>query len=183
MTLLLITSALAGAFGIEPGTPISALDHPVAAQTPDVYTVTSVPMPNSEFSAYAVVATPSLGVCKVVGLGRAHPGDLDGSQVRGVASAFSTLLEVKYGKSESFDFLHAGSIWKDPGDFAMGLYLNQRTLTYMWGAKANLPDDIEAILLKAVGTSATSTSITLGYEFSIFEAYADAKKRVDGAGL
>lgn len=183
MFLLLCSFALAGAFGLEAGTPIAALDHPVP-KGDGVYLLQNVPKPNPEFSSYVVIATPALGVCKVVGIGQGHEGDLDGSAIRGVATGLAEVLRAKYGTPKVYDFLHAGSIWRDPGDFAMGLYLNQRTLAYAWSqGVASLPADLGSILLTATGPSSTTTSITLGYEFTIFSAYADARSRVGAEGL
>lgn len=179
--LILVSLCFAGAFGIESGAPLSALDHPVPTKTPNTYTVATVPMPNSAFVGYAVVATDDGRVCKVLGFGQPYRGDLDGSQVRGAFTALVTRLESRYGPAKTYDFLHAGSIWSEPGDFAMGLYLEQRSLAALW--EVPLPEDLSGVMLQAIGLASTTTTLTISYEFNNFKAYAERKRRADDAGL
>lgn len=182
MILLFITAALAGAFGIEMGTPIASLDH-ADSKGENVYLVSSVPKPHAEFITYAVIGTKELGVCKVMGMGRPHEGDLSGSEIRTVVSDLVSALTAKYGRPKEYDFLHAGSVWKEVGDFSMSLLLQQRTLSYSWIRTPELPEDLTAVALNAMGVSRSATGVNLSYEFSNFEAYATAREKANTDGL
>jgi hypothetical protein len=180
MITLLSSFAFAGAFGIESGTLASTLSPQVLPSMPGAVLVTP-PKPNAEFVNYMAIVNGRGEVCKVAGLGRDHEGDLDGSAVR---SAFATLLAPlteRYGSPKMADFLHAGSIWKEPGEWTMSLFLKQRTYTAVWLHPA--APDMSAVALAAYGSNRSTTSLTLSYEFPCFDAYVDAQKKSGEAGL
>jgi hypothetical protein len=183
---LTATQAMAGVFGIEMGTPLSRLDVVKVRKTAPlgIYEI-NVPKPNSEFEAYMVVLTPKTGVCKIMGIGKDHPGDISGAEIRGVYSHLSDALTEKYGKHKTFDFIKAGSIWKDEGDFAMSLYQKERTLETFWDAEeaSTLPSDLSSIDLQVTASSRSSTYLTLAYEFSNWDQCSQAREESDTSGL
>lgn len=164
----LAAPASAQAFGIEMGTPIRSLKV-ISNQGENSYIV-EAPMPNREFESYLVYATPQHGVCKVTGIGVNHDGDISGISVRAKFLDLSATLKQKYGSSErKFDFLHAGSIWDQPHEWAMSLRQDQRTYAEYWSREAgNLPPQISGIGLTAKSISSNATYLTLVYEFSNF---------------
>lgn len=175
--------ANAAAFGIEMGTPLSSLGNVQRRDAPNVYEVTP-PQPHSEFDTYLVLAAPVHGVCKIVGIGKDHLGDRDGTSVRGRAAELTSTLTAKYGSSKLYDFLHAGSIWKDAGDWAMALRLKERSYARFWNREfaSTLPSDVEGITLEAGATGPSTTYLRLTYEFTnMDQCLAPQKKKDEGS--
>lgn len=178
----------AGAFGILEGTPVKSIPGAVpVAGAPNVYDLKVVPKPNSEFEFYSVVATANTGVCKVVGIGKDHDGDINGYDIRDTLSTFKGLLTAKYGESKTIDYIESGSIWgSGNGYFAMSLLKKERTLSVFWSADlpgATLPSGIDDISLDVRGSSSTATYMTLSYEFSNFDECSKAYVDIDNSGL
>jgi hypothetical protein len=183
------TPVFAGAFGVEMGAKPAALGaKPMASDNPGPlrrYTLDTAPKPNSAFESYVLFATTATGVCKITAIGRDHEGDINGLDLRGQFEEFSKLLTDKYGASEAFDYLKAGSIWNDPQDFAMALKQKERSLVSFWASStgAKLPGDLVGISLEGHASGPSATYLTLSYEFANFDACADQQKTSNNSGL
>ena len=180
MVLFFACSAFAAApFGVEMGALISTLaDVKPVAGAGDLYRFRPS-TPHPEFESYAVLAPADLGVVRVVGFGHGYPGDLSGASVRLSAESLVVDLTARYGTPQKYDFLHAGSIWDDVGDWTMGLFQHQRTLVWAW-----TPHDttIESVMLEAVAYTSATPALNLTYEFTNAKGYFDRKKKAaDGA--
>jgi hypothetical protein len=172
-------ACLSGAFGIEFGIPISQLKLVHPSDDSYIYKVTP-PQPNPEFDSYMVIATPHFGVCKISAFGRDHDNDADGSDIKITFADIRVKLAAKYGNSQDWDFPHAGDLWTEPQDFAMGLKTQSYTLASTWDPEhgATLPADTANIMLEAHASSMSTTYLSLGYEsktFSACKAEHDAK--------
>jgi hypothetical protein len=176
--------ATAGAFGVEMGTPIANLPNAKATTQPNVYSFAPA-QKHSEFDSYLAVATPDQGVCKVVGIGIDHDGDKNGLVARSRFDELTLSLSTKYGKSRLFDFLHAGSIWGEPGEWAMGLRLNERTYARAWSAEigSSLPDGLGSIMLEAGATGPSTTYLKISYEFTNMAKCLAPQKKKDDSSL
>lgn len=93
-------------------------------------------------------------------------GDSALTKWRGIYDA----LTAKWGKAaKDFDFLKAGSIWKDHQDYAMSLHQNERRRASYWArlgiSKTGAAhQNGVAIALTITGSSSTTTKLTLAYE-------------------
>jgi hypothetical protein len=172
-----------GAFGLKMGQPVSSLK--IVKKLKENQYIVNVPLPNSEFTSYLAIASNNHGLCKVLGIGKDHENDRYGSETRSVFSNFKSILYQKYGKSNDFDFIRSGALWKDSNEWVMSLRQNERTLTSFWSRSEGsvLPNSIEGISLAANATSSDSSYITLGYEFTNFEKCKADFGHSDNSGL
>jgi hypothetical protein len=147
-----------------------AVDSNVAVR--GVYTVRRVPRPMPEFESVQVVAAPKAGVCKITGIGVTLESNAFGDQVRSAFSDLRTLVVEKYGTPKDFDFLQAGSIWKDRQDWMMALRKKERTLTAIWTTKdgATLPTTTDAIMLSSNALSANQAFLRLSFDGTALDA-------------
>jgi hypothetical protein len=76
------------------------------------------------------------------------------------------------------DFLRAGSIWKEPEDWMMGLLKDERTLVAVW--EKALPNRIHDVVLKAGALSREKGFHKLTYEFDGWNEYVDALRKKAG---
>lgn len=172
-----------GAFGLEAGQPISSLKI-VKNVNKNTYVVT-VPRPNSEFESYIAFATDKHGLCKIFAVGKSYENDRYGSETQSVFSKFKTILIQKYGKSQDFDFIKYGALWKDSNEWVMSLKQNERSLESFWSRTEGIAwqNGIKHINLSAKATSSDSSYITLGYEFTNFEACKSDQSQLENSGL
>lgn len=165
------TSAHAGAFGIEFGTPVSELTVNNEA-APNVWSVLP-PVRHLEFDDYLVVASAREGVCSIIAVGKVYESDAYGSSVRSAFQNISAALTQKYGPGQTTNHLAAGAIWGEPRDFAMSLKSKDRTLKTTWGddwGSTNRPPDISSITLEAIALTQDSTYLRLQYQGSNYPA-------------
>lgn len=152
-------------FGIAQGTPTSQLTINKEVRS-FVYQITPK-VSHPDFESYQVLSTPEHGVCKLVALGHTMESDSYGEQVTNVAERITDQISSKYGISRLFNFLKKGSIWKDPNDWSMAVYKNERTYSRYWDKeeKSNLQNGIQAITLRVQALSNDQTYVTLTFEF------------------
>ena len=138
----------------------------------NVFSIARVPKPHNAFESYAVIFTPSQGLCKVAGIGKTIETSAHGVQLKSAFESMEEALTRKYGNHKRNDFLSPGSIWDEPEDWMMGLQQKDRYLSTFWDEeeKSTLADNIEAISLETIGLSRTSGFLRLSYEFSNFGA-------------
>ena len=166
-------SLVAAPFGIEMGSDPQDLNSQPGPQF-GVYTIEQAPISHPSFESYAVIATNTHGVCKVIGVGKTINSNNFGTQLKSEFSDLRAALENKYGKPETnLDQLFPGSIWDDPENFMMGLLKKERLLWSVWSAGENgssFPDEIVAISLRAQALNSSSGYVNLTFEFENFEA-------------
>lgn len=171
IVLISSISASAGAqsFGVKEGASIASLVLHKEAKLPVYYI--DPPEPHPDFFSYRVKATPENGVCDVEGIGKPFLNDADGSLARNSFKRIRDQLTVKYGKSELYDFLQSGSIWREPLEWATSLDKNQRSYNQFWTKehKSNLPNSITNIHLGISAIDSSTTYIFLYYQFKNFE--------------
>lgn len=161
-------AATAGPFGLDMGTPLAELNKQMKLkpETPAVYSTPSVPKAHPEFDSYALVVTPTHGLCKIVAGSKAISTSVYGAELVRTFSDFESALATKYGNPKRYDFLRNGSIWKEPREWMMGLLKKERTLESYWtNEDRELPDSVKAIQLQAHALSKEQAYVTLVYEF------------------
>lgn len=168
VALLWSQTAVAGPFGTTMGQSIATLNARQAS-TKNTFTVT-VPTPNAELESYTAVATPQTGLCKIWGVGRDHRNDRSGENVRGAFERLKTLLDIKYGAAEKFDFLDRGALWDEPHEWVMAVNKNERKFVAYWTKQnANmLADGIAAISLEVRAYASDIAYLDLTYEYANF---------------
>lgn len=162
-----------GPFGIYEGMTLQELKKvdPAAILLPksSLYMVTTVPAPSSKFTSYTVVLAPSTGACAVMAMTDDITADSQGFEVKRRFESILDLLKSVYGEPKRYDFLGAGSIWKDPQDWMMGLARKERTLSAAWTPKDD-PKRVSSIALWVAADSSTEGRVLLKYEFTNFGA-------------
>lgn len=180
--------AFAGPFGLEKGMSLEDV-RKLGNFTPDrdAFWFRSPMLRNGHdnFESYSVLIVPGFGLCKVLGVGKDIINNAFGDQVRSTYQDLSAALAQKYGPpSSQYDFLKAGSIWKDPNDFMMGLLKEERVLSSYWvGKGVSLPDRLQAISISARATSSTKGYVNISYEFDNANACIDRSKARNNSNL
>ena len=179
-------SAIAGVpFGLTVGMPLSTVKK--VSGNPEVlsrysYSFKKVPTPYKGFEDYLMVITPKNGLCKVIGYGEKITTNVYGDDLRFNFNKVKESLIKKYGQPEvDFDFLRAGSIWRNSEDWTMSLYKEERVLSAGW--EPNEVNGIKNIMLKVNGLGRNTGRIVLSYELSNFDACDKEKEASDIAGL
>jgi hypothetical protein len=142
------------------------------------FTSESVPKPHSAFESYGFILTEKQGLCKISATGVDIEINAFGTQVKEQFETLLSALSEKYGKYERYDMLRAGSIWNEPGDWAMGLAKEERVLAASWTfSPTRTIDSIQAIALQAKALSSSKAYLSLMYDFdTTAECIKDAKR-------
>lgn len=109
------------------------------ANNVNLYTANSLPKMNAGFEAYGLLISPTVGLCQIRALGKDIDTDSYGFTIKSRFKELMESLSSIYGKAKENDFLLAGSIWKDPRDWMMGLYKHERYLSAEWKGTAEAP--------------------------------------------
>ena len=185
ITLFSTFSALAAPFGLTKGMGLEELKKQgtfVPGNQQYVYTSKSINNGHPDFEAYSVVLTPEHGLCKIIAIGKDVETNGFGSELE---SKYKNLIEAMSGRygppGKNYDFLRAGSIWKESQYWMMGLLKKDRTLTAFWSKPENnnLPDALQSIMLDTVALSGSKGYLQLAYEFDNVDAciaFTKAKK-------
>ncbi|MHC7600111.1 hypothetical protein ACYA1N_21815, partial [Klebsiella pneumoniae] len=152
------------------------------ANNVNLYTANSLPKMNAGFEAYGLLISPTVGLCQIRALGKDIDTDSYGFTIK---SRFKDLMESLssiYGKAKENDFLLAGSIWKDPRDWMMGLYKHERYLSAEWKgtAEAPLKSKLTSVSIEARANSSDKGYIFLQYNFNnydVCESEVEAAKK------
>jgi hypothetical protein len=146
----------------------------------------TVPKPHEAFREYLLLFSDSDGLLKVLAFSGNIDTARDGTELRGHYDSLKDQLDASYGfPTTDVDRLKGGSLWNEPQDFMMGLLKHDRTLECFWLAsdKVAIKDSIAAIQLSAGALDDSTGFVTLGYEFSGWDAYADRLKAKEGSVL
>ena len=176
LIFLLISSsvlALAGPFSLRKGMTIKELKQHgalVSDETPGFYHSRQLKNGHNSFESYTLIVSPTIGLCKIIAVGKNIESNSSGAQIREVFDFLKEPLVAKYGSpSDNFDFLAVGSIWNDRGDWMMSLVKKERHLATFWTSE-NLPDNLKNIGLNAHALSPSTGYLKLTYEFDNAEA-------------
>lgn len=176
-----------GPFGLAMGlsqADLQRLVGPLKHLGEGVYSSSSVPKPHPSFESYTFVVSPNDGLCKLSAIGKDIGINSFGTQVREEFDRIESGVASKYGAGLRYDFLKAGSIWDDPNDWSMALYLEEYNLATFW---ADSSDALRSESLSAINLEARSTQngvgwVRLSYEFEnaapCLASIAEAKNKV-----
>lgn len=167
-----VASSHNGPFGLWMGMTVAELRRAGAA--PDTanegfYHMVRAPKPHPAFETYELVAFGKYGLCKIVAIGKNISTGGDGAALRSQFESLESALNQKYGENKKFDMLHAGSIWREPNEFMMGLKEQERTLEAFWDKDGGLDpekaDGVSSVDLEAKALSGSTGYVDLSYEF------------------
>ncbi|MBO4149585.1 hypothetical protein LCD46_04485 [Enterobacter ludwigii] len=162
-----------GPFGLEAGLTQKNIEDMIGAKLkplPDsvnLYTSDTLPKQNADFEMYGLLISPKSGLCQIRALGKNIDTDSYGLALKSKFEELSNSLSSLYGKAETTDLLLAGSIWKEPQDWMMGLNKKERFLSATWkGAKETpLKNNIDTISIEARANSSSKGYVYLQYSF------------------
>ena len=163
-----------GPFGLDAGLTKKNIEDMIG-QTLDVsetstnlYFSKNIPKANSNFESYALVISPSVGLCQIRAIGKTINTDSYGIELKSVFEDLKSSLDSIYGKGKKEDFLYPGSIWKEPQDWMMGLYKKERIYLTEWksGKDAMNKNRLSYIGMGIRPLNAASGYILLEYLFN-----------------
>lgn len=187
-TVLISFSALsmAGPFGLEMGSSLADLKKQITLKPENIglYTTQSVPIPHPDFQLYKLIISPNHGLCKIIAFSKNISTSIYGTELVSKFSNIESALTTKYGNPKKFDNLQPGSIWNEPQDWMMGLLKRERTLSSLWTKEERtLPDNLQAIEIKAIAASTEQAGLMLTYEFTNADKCLDWIKLQKNSGL
>ncbi|EPZ5496095.1 TPA: hypothetical protein U2Q57_005247 [Citrobacter farmeri] len=162
-----------GPFGLEAGLTQKNIEDMIGAKLkplPDsvnLYTSDKLPKQNADFEMYGLLISPKAGLCQIRALGKNIDTDSYGLALKSKFEELSNSLSSLYGKAETTDLLLAGSIWKEPQDWMMGLNKKERFLSATWKEAKETPlkNNIETISIEARANSHSKGYVYLQYSF------------------
>lgn len=150
-----------------------------------IYSSPEAPAKNSAFSKYIYFVTDAAGLCRVIGETEVMDVNDFGSQARSRFDDLEKALTEKYGKSKSYKFVRAGSIWKSDSEFMMGLTKKERYHATTWSKEdgSTLPEGINSILLDITSNGYQKATVNLNYEFDNIEDCVKESKDKQNSSL
>lgn len=183
-TFFATATVIAGPLGLSKGMTLQELKKQgtfAPSNEPFIYTAKKIANGHPDFESYTVIVTPEQGLCKMQALSKDIETSSFGTELESKYQTLTNALSEKYGTpTKNYDFLRAGSIWKDSQDWMMGLLKKERTLTAFWinEGNTNFPDSIKSIKVETVALSGSKGYIILGYEFdNLSECMATLKAK------
>ena len=163
-----------GPFGLEAGLTQKNIEDMIGAKLkplPDsvnLYTSDKLPKQNADFEMYGLLISPKAGLCQIRAVGKNMDTDSYGLALKSRFEDLSSSLSSLYGKAETTDLLLAGSIWKEPQDWMMGLNKKERFLSATWKGTKETPlkNNIGAISIEARANSSAQGYVYLQYTFT-----------------
>jgi hypothetical protein len=153
-------------------------------KTAGVFTLNTAPRSHPQFESYALVVSPTTGLCKITAFGIAITTSRYGEELQARFEALDKALQAKYGPRELLDSLRPGSTWNQPQYWMRGLDKKERALSSLWSteSQSTLTDNIDSIVLDAVALDDEHGFLTLTYEFTNFEGFrAGMNRQIDDA--
>lgn len=134
----------------------------------NLYTSDKLPKQNADFEMYGLLISPKAGLCQIRAVGKNIDTDSYGLALKSRFEDLSSSLSSLYGKAETTDLLLAGSIWKEPQDWMMGLNKKERFLSATWKGTKETPlkNNIAAISIEARANSSAQGYVYLQYTFT-----------------
>ncbi len=177
-----------GPFGLEAGLTLKNIEDMTgeklnpAPETQNLYLSDRLPKQNSDFESYALFISPKAGLCQIIAIGKRIDTDSHGLALKSRFEELRKSLTSIYGKAETTDVLLAGSIWKKPQDWMMGLTQKERFLNATWKGAKDIPlkNNLGSVIIEARATESSQGYIYLQYVFTnndICQAeYEESKK-------
>jgi hypothetical protein len=135
----------------------------------DMLFLSTAPKPYADVQFYLVVISAKSGLAKVLASSKTLQVNSFGTELQEKFREYEDALQEKYGKpTNASDFLRAGSVWDQPGDWMMGLLKNERVLGDLWSLEQ--PPGY-TITLEAVADSPDTGYVRLTYEFPNFSSW------------
>jgi hypothetical protein len=178
---LVVASETNGPFGLHRGMTQEQViqivgEDAVIKTKDDLLIVLTVPRPHPAFENYVLIFSPNDGLLQIAALGNDITTSVFGDVLQNSFIEIRSAISQTYGKPEcNYDYLRAGSIWKEPQDWMMGLFRGERHLFTGWNK--SLPNGIQRISLLAQAPSTETGFLTLSYEFEGFGEYLAMKER------
>jgi hypothetical protein len=170
-----------GPFGLAMGITIPELEKQLsftASPNKSGLLYGEPPKPSSNFTAYAVLATPNAGLCRILASVNFSTVNGSGDQLKEAADKFAELLELKYGKPSSKTEYFGQDVYRrNPQYWLMGLKEDSVAYGYEWEKKKSpLPNQLREIEITTNADSINSGYIMIKYTF---ENYDDCKKEMN----
>lgn len=163
-----------GPFGLQEGLTLKNIEDmtgnnltPVEGSV-NLYTIKTVPKPDSDFDGYGLLISPTVGLCQIRALGKTMPSDSYGLNIIQKFEDLDQILTSKYGAGKKTDYLLPGSIWKEPQDWMMSLNKQERFLMKNWKdteQPAMKNNNLTEIGIQARAVDSSSGYIYLEYDF------------------
>lgn len=140
----------------------------VSNESQNLYRLEHAPKSNPAFETYAVVISPTVGLCQIRAIGKTITTNRFGHQLKSNFDELKSSLTSIYGAPKTLDLLMPGSIWKDPDDWMMGLYKKDRNLVSQWAGTASAPlkNSLESVIMEARALGTDSGFVMLQYSFT-----------------
>ena len=161
----------AAPFGLRMGTPrteVLALVGNYSESQPGFLHVRNVPRTSPDFEAYGLIVSPTLGLCKILAVGRDLELNASGDNLKEAFAETARALDEEYGRHELYDYLKPGSLLKNPDDWTIALVKTQRVLAGTWTPAPS--SGLGSILLETVAPSASVGYLELHFEGRTFGA-------------
>ena len=155
----------------------------VIDEAQNLYGSSRSPKPNAAFESFALVVSPTLGLCQIRAIGKTINTNRFGHQLQSDFDEMKEALTGAYGKPQMLDHLMRGSIWKEADDWMMGLYKKDRVLIAEWSASTATPlkNNLESIVMSARALGADSGYYMLQYSFTN-NAACEAERKTKAQG-
>ena len=181
--------AIAGPLGLNKGMTLEELKKQgafVSGSQQFFYTAKTITSGHPDFESYTVILTPEQGLCKIHAVSKDIDTSAFGNELQGKYRELVGALSKKYGApGKDFDFLRAGSIWKEPQYWMMSLLKQERNLDAFWSKPENnnLPDSLGSIAVNTYALSGSKGFIKLIYDFDNIEACVEMLKSKKNSSL
>lgn len=157
-----------GPFGFKAGLTKENIEGMVSGEVrlvsdeKNLYVASSSPKKNSDFTSFGLVISPTVGLCQIRAIGDDIKTNSYGQPLRHKFTELVETLESLYGKSNQENTLLSGSIWREPQDWMMSLYKQERYLNASWKTQNNNMKENE---ITNIGVEARADSDSRGYIF------------------
>ncbi|WP_340617519.1 hypothetical protein [Xenorhabdus entomophaga] len=144
----------------------------------NLYVADKLPKKNTEFKTYALLISPTAGLCQIRAISKNIKTDSYGISLKSKFEDLKISLDSIYGESKKADFLLPDSIWEKPQDWMMGLYKEERFLSAEWESKS---ETLEKNYLDSIALEARANDRSDGYLFLQynFENNKKCKEEID----
>jgi hypothetical protein len=147
-----------------------------------LYGIEKSPKSNSSFVQFALVVSPTAGLCQIRAISKDIHTSRFGYELKSSFEEMKGALTEVYGKPVLMDTLIAGSIWREPKEWMMSLRQKERYLSVAWTATSASPlkYNLSEIEMDARATSSDEGYYMLQYTFNnwnVCQSEAKAKAR------
>lgn len=180
-----------GPFGLEAGLTKELIEKMsgqsliLSDEVQSLYILTAPPKPNDAFEQYALVVSPTVGLCQIRAVGKTIETNNFGHQLKDRFASLQTSLSAVYGTPLVLDTLMPGSIWKDSRDWMMGLNKKDRSLLAEWAGTPTAPlkNEIDKITMVARAQSSSQGYVMLQYSFKNHKTCVDEEDQRAASSL